>query len=97
VSLNSNTRDITNGSGTAYPSGAPEVHSGYSEVRVVRSLALCVVFSTSCFPKVFAINMRCVGSYIQGIYLNFNLMHFILKSIRLRYASSLNSLKIPKK
>ena len=55
VSLNSNTRDITNGPGTAYPSGAPEAHSDYSEVRVVQSLAFCVVCSTSCFPKVFAI------------------------------------------
>ena len=36
---------ITNGAGTAYPSGAPEFISGF---RVTRSLVLCVCFLDRC-------------------------------------------------
>jgi hypothetical protein len=70
------------------------VHIKLKEISILLSPIVVLIFV---LKKRILLNMRCVGSYIQGIYLNFNLMHFILKSIRLRYASSLNSLKIPKK
>jgi len=41
--------DIYNsGAGTAYPSGAPEFTSGFSGVRVTRSLVLCVCSVDRC-------------------------------------------------
>jgi hypothetical protein len=38
----------TNGAGTAYPSGAPELTPIFSGVRVTRSLVLCVCFVDRC-------------------------------------------------
>ena len=38
----------TSGVGTAYPSGAPEFTPVFSEVRVSRSLVLCVCFVDRC-------------------------------------------------
>jgi hypothetical protein len=34
--------------GTAHSSGAPEINPGFSEVRVARSLVLCVCFGDHC-------------------------------------------------
>jgi hypothetical protein len=39
-----NTTGVTSGEGTAYPFGAPMFTSGFSGVRVTRSLVLCVCF-----------------------------------------------------
>jgi len=36
------------GAGTVYPSGAPEFAPGFSEVRVTRSIVLCVMFLDRC-------------------------------------------------
>jgi hypothetical protein len=37
------------GVGTVYPSGAPELIPGFSEVRVARSLVFCAMFCKSLF------------------------------------------------
>jgi len=39
----------TSGAGTAYPSGVPEFTPDFSEIRVTRSLVLCVCFVDRCF------------------------------------------------
>jgi hypothetical protein len=39
----------TSGTGTAYPSGAPEFTPVFSGVRVTRSLVLCVCFVDRCW------------------------------------------------
>ena len=44
-----NTTGWTSGARTAYPSGTPEFFPGFSEVRVTRSLVLCVMFCRSLF------------------------------------------------
>jgi hypothetical protein len=45
-----NTTGVTNGTGTAYPSGAPEFIPGFSGVRVTQSLVLCTcIFCRSLF------------------------------------------------
>ena len=49
VSNKSNTMGATCEAGIAYPSGASEFTPVFSEVRVVRSLVLCVVFCRSLF------------------------------------------------
>jgi hypothetical protein len=36
--------ELVSGAGTAYPSGTPEFTTGFSGVRVTRSLALCVCY-----------------------------------------------------
>ena len=45
--------DATSGTGTAYPSGAPEFTPVFSGVRVTRSLALCVCFVDRCLSFIF--------------------------------------------
>jgi hypothetical protein len=45
----SNTTGTTSGAGTAYPSGAPDVASDFSAVRVNQYLVFCVVFCRSLF------------------------------------------------
>ena len=40
---------LTRGTGTAYPPGAHEFTTGFSGVRVTRSLVLCVCFVDRCF------------------------------------------------
>ena len=42
-----NTTDATSGTGTDYPSGAPQFTPGFSGVRATRSLVLCVCFVDS--------------------------------------------------
>ena len=49
VSNKSNTMSVTCEAGITYPSGASEFTPVFSEVRVVRSLVLCVVFCRSLF------------------------------------------------
>ena len=44
----SNTKDVASGTKTACPSGAPEFTPCFSEVRVARSLVLCVCFVDRC-------------------------------------------------
>ena len=44
----SNTTGAYRGTGTAYPSGAHEFTTGFSGVRVARSLPFCIVFFRSC-------------------------------------------------
>jgi hypothetical protein len=39
---------VTSGAGTAYPSGASDFTTGFSGVRVTRSLVLCVCFVDHC-------------------------------------------------
>ena len=41
------------GTGTAYPSGAPEFTPGFSRVFVIRSLVLCVCFVDRCLSFFF--------------------------------------------
>ena len=43
-----NTTDATSGARTAYPSGALDSPEAFSEVRVTRSLVLCVCFVDRC-------------------------------------------------
>jgi hypothetical protein len=43
-----NATGTTSGSGTVYPSGAPEFKPSFSEVRVTRSLVLYVCFVYRC-------------------------------------------------
>jgi hypothetical protein len=45
--------DATSGTGTAYPSGAPEFTPVFSGFRVTRSLALCVCFVDRCLSFFF--------------------------------------------
>jgi hypothetical protein len=40
----SNTNVVTSGTGTANPSGAPELILGFSGVRVAQYLVFCLVF-----------------------------------------------------
>ena len=53
VSCNKNTTGITNGAGTANPSGAPEFTPCFSEVGVPQSLVFSVVFCRSLFVHLF--------------------------------------------
>ena len=41
---------VTSGTGTDYPSGAPEFTPGFSWVRVTRSLVLYACFVDRCVP-----------------------------------------------
>jgi len=43
VSFNSNATDVTSGTGTAYPSGAPNITLVFSGVRTGRALVFCAV------------------------------------------------------
>ena len=43
-----NTTGITSEAGTVYPSGAPEFTPCFSDVRVTRSLVICVCFVDRC-------------------------------------------------
>jgi hypothetical protein len=56
-----NTTGATSGGGTAYPSEAPEFTSGFSGVRVTRSLVLYVCFVDRCFSFcIFSFGVRIV-------------------------------------
>ena len=56
--------------GTAYLSGAPEFTSGFSGVRVTRSLVLCVCFVDLCFSLcTFSFGHCVVSSSIYGFWL----------------------------
>jgi hypothetical protein len=66
ISLNSGTTGTTSGSGTAYPSGAPEVTQIYSGVRVTRSLVLCSCFVDRCIflrPQIYTSSYALKNSY----------------------------------
>ena len=59
-----NKRGATSGAGVAYPSEATEFTSALSEVRVTRSLVLCVCFVDGClFPCPFSFGHCVVGPY----------------------------------
>ena len=47
-----NTTGANSGTGTAYPSGAPEITPGISGVRVTRSLVFCLCFVDRCLSFV---------------------------------------------
>ena len=69
---NINTTDSTRGTGTSYPSGAPEFIPDFSGFHVTRSLVLCVCFVDSClsfclfFPFGFCV---VCSSWIYGFWL----------------------------
>ena len=66
-----NTTGATRGAGTAYPCGAPEFSSGFSGVRVTRSLVLYVCFVDRCLsfcPLSFGHCVVCSSS-IYGFWL----------------------------
>ena len=68
---------VISGTGTAYPSGAPEITPGFSEVRVTRSLISYVCFVDRCLSFctfflltiVFSVLLRYTDSdYTFGIF-----------------------------
>jgi hypothetical protein len=54
-----NTTGATSGAGTVNSSGAPEFTPGFSEVRVTRSLFICVCFVDRCLYFFFW-SLRCL-------------------------------------
>jgi hypothetical protein len=63
--FNSYTTGVTSGTGTAYPSGAPEFTLVFSGVRVTRSLYFCVVTSET-YPWSFVIQIFHSGQPSHG-------------------------------
>jgi len=63
----SNTTGATCGSGTAYPSEAPEFTPSFSGLRVARSLVFCVVFCRSLFALLsfFFWSLCCLSFNLQ--------------------------------
>ena len=52
---------VTSGAGTAYPSGVPEFTSGFSGVRVTRSLVLYVCFVDRCLSFKFVLFLLAIA------------------------------------
>ena len=65
VCYKSNTTGADRGTGTAYPSGAPEFTSDFSGIRVAHSLIFCVVFCRSLSLLWFLIITSLVSSNIS--------------------------------
>jgi hypothetical protein len=71
----------TSGGGTAYPSEAPEFTSGFSGVRVTRSLVLYVCFVDRCFSFcIFSFGHCVVCSSIYGFWLPLWYLQTLLES-----------------
>ena len=70
VLFNTNTPGVSCGTGTTYPSGAPEFLSGVQWARVVRSFSFCVVFCSSWFVFVF------VFVFLFLLFFHFSFGHF---------------------
>ena len=73
----------TTGTGTAYPFGASEFTSGFSLVRVARSLVLCVCFVSRCLffcTLSFGLCVVCPSS-IYGLWLPFGNFKLFLKTV----------------
>jgi hypothetical protein len=65
-----NTTGATSGTGTAYPSGAPEFTPVFSGVRVTRSLVFCVCFVDRCLSFcAFSFGHCVVCSSMYGFWL----------------------------
>jgi hypothetical protein len=62
----------TSGTGTAYPSGAPEFTPGISGVRVTRSLVLYICFADRCLSLIFTPYAGAAGMllHINGKFTN---------------------------
>jgi hypothetical protein len=93
----SNTTDVTSGTGTVYHSGAHELTSGSSGVRVTRSLVLCVCFVDRCLVLfllsiVFSVILRSLFgtfSFVQCVFCYSSIYGFWLP---LWYLHSLHSI-----
>ena len=65
---------VTSGAGTVYPFGAPEFTSGFSWVRVIRSLVFCVVYCRLLFVHcslccLFIFDLRLlITPYVKTVY-----------------------------
>ena len=67
-----NTTGATGGTGTVYPTGAPEFTPVFSGVRVTRSLVICVCFVDHCLsfgPFLLAIVLPVLLRYMDSDYL----------------------------
>jgi hypothetical protein len=72
ASNHSNTTGATSRAGTDYPFGKPEFILGFNEVRLARSLVICVVFCRSLFVLLFffAWPLCCLSFYDLQILIN---------------------------
>ena len=99
-----NTTGATSGTGTAYPSGAPEFTPGFSRVRVTRSIVMCMFcrslfvllqfFFWSLFFLFFDIRILIPLCYLQTLLIYCGVQRFI--SVPLCVLNELNAYLILK-
>jgi len=80
VSFNSNTTDVTCGTGTANPSGADEFTRGFNGVRFDQYVLFCVMFCQSLF-----VILSCIFCWLL-YYMSFFVLQLYLRCIHLNRA-----------